>query len=76
MAGGVAGGVVAGGVAGAAGGYAYRASRPQPAPAGEALTSGTLPAVPFHGQYQAGILPQAQRATAVVSFDATAESRS
>jgi deferrochelatase/peroxidase EfeB len=76
MAGGVAGGVVAGGVAGAAGGYAYRVSRPQPAPAGEALTSGTLPAVPFHGQYQAGILPQPQRATAVVSFDATAESRS
>ena len=59
MAGGVAGGVVAGGVAGAAGGYAYRASRPDPAPAGEPLTSGTLPAVPFHGQYQAGILPAA-----------------
>ena len=76
MAGGVAGGVVAGGVAGAAGGYAYRASRPHPASAGEALAPGTRPAVPFHGQYQAGILPQPQPATAVVSFDATAESRS
>jgi deferrochelatase/peroxidase EfeB len=75
MAGGVAGGVVVGGVAGAAGGYAYRAARPQPVSGGEALATGTLPAVPFHGQHQAGILPQPQRATAVVSFDATAESR-
>ncbi len=32
--------------------------------------------MPFHGQHQAGILPKPQRATAVVSFDATAESRS
>jgi deferrochelatase/peroxidase EfeB len=31
--------------------------------------------VPFHGTYQAGILPKAQRATAVVSFGATAASR-
>ena len=74
MAGGVAAGVVAGGVAGAAGGYDYRASRPGPASADEALAAGTLPAVPFHGQHQAGILPQPQRATAVVSFEATAES--
>jgi deferrochelatase/peroxidase EfeB len=76
MAGGVAGGVVAGGVAGAAGGYAYRGSRPDPAAgANEAALEGRLPAVPFHGTHQAGILPPAQRATAVVSFTATAASR-
>jgi deferrochelatase/peroxidase EfeB len=72
MAGGVAGGVVAG----AAAEYAYRA-----APAAYAATTdegalpGLLPAVPFHGRYQAGILPDPQRATVVVSFDATAGSR-
>jgi deferrochelatase/peroxidase EfeB len=76
MAGGVAGGVVAGGVAGAAGGYAYRAPRPDPeAAANEAMVQGVLPTVPFHGKHQAGILPDPQRATAVVSFNATAESR-
>ena len=77
MVGGVAGGVVAGGVAGAAGGSAYAAARPGPeAATNEAIAAGLLPPVPFHGQHQAGILPKAQRATAVVSFDATAESRS
>jgi deferrochelatase/peroxidase EfeB len=77
MAGGVAGGVVAGGIAGAASGSAYAASRPGPqAAANEAIVSGLLPPVPFHGQHQAGILPKAQRATAMVSFDATAQSRS
>ena len=77
MVGGVAGGVVAGGVAGAAGGSAYAAARPGPGAAtNEAIAAGLLPPVPFHGQHQAGILPKPQRATAVVSFDATAESRS
>ena len=33
-----------------------------------------LPPVPFHGRYQAGILPQPQRQTAVISFDVTADS--
>jgi deferrochelatase/peroxidase EfeB len=76
MAGGVAGGVVAGGIAGAAGGYAYRSVPPDPAAAAnEASLQGQLPPVPFHGRYQAGILPAPQRATAVVSFDATADSR-
>jgi deferrochelatase/peroxidase EfeB len=76
MAGGVAGGVVAGGVAGAAGGYAYRAPQPDPeAAANEAIVQGVLPAVPFHGKHQAGILPDPQRATAVVSFNATAGRR-
>ena len=76
LAGGVAGGVVAGGAAGAAAGYFSRSTPPDPsAIANEAVVTGQLPAVPFHGKYQAGILPTAQRATAVVSFNATAESK-
>jgi deferrochelatase/peroxidase EfeB len=76
LAGGVAGGVVAGGAAGAAAGYGYRRPAPDPvAAANEAIVTGTAPAVPFHGRYQAGILPEAQRATAVVSFNATAGNR-
>ena len=34
-----------------------------------------LPPVPFHGRYQAGILPEPQRQTAVISFTATADGR-
>ena len=76
MAGGVAGGVVAGGVAGGFAGYAYRGTPADPAAAANAAAvQGRLPAVPFHGKYQAGILPAPQRATAVVSFTATASSR-
>ena len=76
MAGGVAGGVVAGGVAGGFAGYAYRGTPADPAAAADAAAvQGRLPAVPFHGKYQAGILPGPQRATAVVSFTATASSR-
>jgi deferrochelatase/peroxidase EfeB len=76
MAGGVAGGVVAGGVAGGFAGYAYRGTAADPAAAANAAAvQGRLPAVPFHGKYQAGILPAPQRATAVVSFTATASSR-
>jgi hypothetical protein len=60
-----------------AGGYAYRASRPAPASqAGlENSEAGLLPAVPFEGRYQAGILPAPQRQTAVISFNVTAEGR-
>jgi len=76
LAGGVAGGVVAGGAAGAVAGYAAHTVAPDPAvAANEAIVTGTAPAVPFHGRYQAGILPGSQRATAVVSFTATAASR-
>jgi len=76
MAGGVAGGVVAGGVAGGLAGYASRGTPADPAAAANAAAmQGRLPAVPFHGKYQAGILPAPQRATAVVSFTATASSR-
>ena len=76
MAGGVAGGVIAGGVAGGFAGYAAHGTAADPAATEDAdAVQGRLPAVPFHGKYQAGILPQPQRATAVVSFNATASSR-
>jgi len=67
----------AGAVGGAAAGYAYRATRPAPASqqALEHAQAGILPPVPFHGRYQAGILPQSQRQTAVISFNATADGR-
>jgi deferrochelatase/peroxidase EfeB len=76
LAGGVAGGVVAGGVGAGFAGDAYASSRPDPSLAADsAALKGLLPAVPFHGKHQAGILPEPQRATAVVSFDATASNR-
>jgi deferrochelatase/peroxidase EfeB len=68
---------VAGAAVGAAGGYAYRASQPAPGAqvAADQAAAGRLPAVPFHGRYQAGILPDPQPATSVVSFSATADGR-
>jgi deferrochelatase/peroxidase EfeB len=66
---------VTGAVAGAAAGYAYGATRPASASqvALENTEAGLLAPVPFHGRYQAGILPQPQRQTAVISFNATAD---
>jgi len=76
MAGGVAGGVIVGGAAGGVVGYADRSVPADPAAAAnEAFVTGRLPAVPFHGKYQAGILPAPSPATAVASFNATAQSR-
>jgi deferrochelatase/peroxidase EfeB len=76
LAGGVAGGVIAGGAAGAAAGYAYRGAPADPAAAAdEVIVDGLLPAVPFHGKYQAGILPAPSRSTMVVSFNATAQGK-
>jgi deferrochelatase/peroxidase EfeB len=76
MATGVAGGVIAGGAGGAAAGYASRRVTADPAAAANAaVVTGRLPAVPFHGKWQAGILPASSRATAVVSFGATASNR-
>jgi deferrochelatase/peroxidase EfeB len=62
---------------GAAAGYAYRASRAAPVDQAAALTAetGRLPAVPFHGRHQAGILPPPQRQTVVVAFTVTADGR-
>jgi len=73
----VGAGIAGSAVGGAAAGYAYRASRPPAASevmAGD-LQTGLLPAVPFHGQHQAGILPPPQQQTVVVSFNVTAEGR-
>src|SRR6201992_3607613 len=70
------GGAGGGGVAlGGVGGYALRGSQPTPKTqvAADQAAEGRLPAVPFHGRYQAGILPSPQPATTVVSFNATAD---
>jgi deferrochelatase/peroxidase EfeB len=76
LAGGVAGGVIVGGAAGAAAGYAYRGTPADPAAAAnDAIVNGLLPPIPFHGKYQAGILPSSSRSTMVVSFNATAEGK-
>ena len=68
---------VTGAVAGAGAGYAYRASRT--APAGQefstGLVEGRLPAVPFHGRHQAGILAKPQRQALALSFNVTADGR-
>jgi deferrochelatase/peroxidase EfeB len=48
----------------------------EPAVAGPADPQGRLPAVPFHGVYQAGILPPPQRQTIALAFDVTAGNRS
>ena len=64
-------------LAGAAGGYADRLR--EAAPPGQALTEhggfGRLPAVPFHGIHQAGIVHKPQRQSLVVSFNVTADGR-
>ena len=44
-------------------------------PAASASPVGESGRVPFHGRHQAGITTPAQRATALVSFDSTAENR-
>ena len=46
-----------------------------PGVTGPADPQDRLPAVPFHGVHQAGILPPPQRQTIVLAFDATAENR-
>jgi deferrochelatase/peroxidase EfeB len=70
-------GVVAGAAVGAGAGYAYRSSRA--ASPGQTLNAemlaGRLPAVPFHGRYQAGIMPKPPRQTIMLSFNVTADGR-
>ena len=67
----------AGLVAGTAGGYAVGASRSAPGGLGLAEDgwAGQLPAVPFHGRYQPGILAKPSRRTIVTAFTVTAASR-
>jgi deferrochelatase/peroxidase EfeB len=74
---GVLGAGAAGAAAGVAAGYAAGTSSgaARPAMAGPGDPEARLPAVPFHGPHQAGILPEPQRQTAVVSFNVTAEGR-
>jgi deferrochelatase/peroxidase EfeB len=67
----------AGLAAGAAGGYAAGAA--MSAPGGPGLAgegwAGVLPAVPFHGRHQPGILAKPTRRTIVTAFTVTAASR-
>ena len=65
------------GAAGVAAGYAAASSLTgHSTPPSQADPDARLPAVPFHGRHQAGILPTPQRQTVVVSFNVTAEGRS
>jgi deferrochelatase/peroxidase EfeB len=65
---GAAGGTTAGCVSDA--GAASRATYPQ-----AAVDKGKMPAVPFHGRHQAGILRPPQPQTVVASLDVTAQGR-
>ncbi len=55
--------------------HQQREHQPAAATAAEQQLAGHLPAVPFHGPHQPGILPAALPATAVISFDVTAASK-
>jgi deferrochelatase/peroxidase EfeB len=64
------------GAAGVAGGYAAATSLAgHSAAPSQGDPEARLPAVPFHGLHQAGILPTSQRQTIVVSFNVTAQGR-
>jgi deferrochelatase/peroxidase EfeB len=72
-------GVVGAGAAAAAAASASAAYAATTSPAAYPAAGdpeGRLPAVPFHGRHQAGILPQPQRQTVVVALDVTATGRS
>ncbi|QKV94802.1 deferrochelatase/peroxidase EfeB [Streptomyces sp. NA02950] len=66
-------GFLRGAAAGTVGAVAGSAAVPAAAKPG--AREDTPARVPFHGAHQAGILTPPQRATAVISFDATAEDR-
>jgi deferrochelatase/peroxidase EfeB len=77
------GGAVSAGLAGAAtAGYVLHADPAQAAQAAlagavtaQAQLEGRLPAVPFHGEHQNGIVLDPLPATAVIAFDVTAQTR-
>ena len=64
-----------GAAAGVAGDVGTALAAGSAATAGAADPQGRLPAVPFHGLHQAGILPPPQRQTVVLAFDVTAGTR-
>jgi deferrochelatase/peroxidase EfeB len=74
---GVVGAGVAGVAAGGAAGYALHSPRPAPAVTVHdvALQDGRMPAVPFYGGHQAGILREPAAQTSMISFDVTAQNR-
>jgi deferrochelatase/peroxidase EfeB len=67
---GAAGAAIAGGTR-----AAYAASEAAPGTASTADLDGRLPAVPFHGRHQAGILRPSARQTMVAAYDVTATNR-
>ena len=74
------GGTMGAGLVGAAtAGYALRAEPAEAASPGavaaRAQLEGRLPAVPFHGEHQTGIVLKPLPATAVIAFDVTAQSK-
>ena len=69
-------GLLGGGAVAAATGYfASAAQAATEASAGITDPVAVLPALPFHGVHQAGILPDPQQQALVVAFDVTAENR-
>jgi deferrochelatase/peroxidase EfeB len=68
-------GMLGAGTMAAAGGLTAEAARAATPPAVLTDPLARLPAVPFYGAHQAGILPAAQRQVAVISFDVTADNR-
>ena len=68
-------GLVGAGTVAAAAGYTAAAAHAATSPAAVTDPLAQLPAVPFYGAHQAGILPPAQRQAAVIAFDATAGNR-
>jgi deferrochelatase/peroxidase EfeB len=74
---GVIGAGVAGVAVGGAAGYGLHSPRSTPAMTVQdvALQNGRMPAVPFHGEHQAGILREPAAQTSMISFDVTAQNR-
>jgi len=68
-------GMLGAGTVAAVTGYTAETARAATSPATVTEPLAQLPAVPFHGAHQAGILPAAQRQAATVAFDVTAGSR-
>jgi deferrochelatase/peroxidase EfeB len=68
-------GMLGAGTAAATAGYTAGTARAATPPAAVTGPLARLPAVPFHGAHQAGILPAPQRQVAAIAFDVTADNR-